>query len=282
VNRDDQLTTIRGRVAFATQLAKNGLLPLPVHVNFDEFTEDILENRLIKSAGRALLRLPSVPHRTRRRLLQLDAFLENVKPVERPREALMPRLTRLNRRYSAALRLATLILRGASIDAPLGEHKAVAYTFDMNIIFEDFVTTAISEALSKYRGQVKAQHRDWLDRTRHLPIRPDITFWRGQSCVAIADAKYKRIASTQYPNADGYQMLAYCTALKQPRGYLIYAAQSGEEPSNTFVRNANIAIAVRTLDVALEPSDLLSAVDALADEIAAASHETVLPLTLAG
>lgn len=137
----------------------------------------------------------------------------------------------------------------------------------MNAIFEDFVTTGLKEALREYGGEVKPQYRDWLGKSRQLPIRPDITWWRHNECVAIAEAKYKRIATTQYPNADAYQMLAYCTALKRSRGFLIYAKQSGEENTNTKIKNADVTLAVRTLDVVLEPADLLLAVKELAREI---------------
>src|SRR5947209_2248014 len=45
---EDSLTTIRGRVRIDDQLRRHfGLLP-PVEVRYDEFSEDIEENRLIK------------------------------------------------------------------------------------------------------------------------------------------------------------------------------------------------------------------------------------------
>ena len=70
------------------------------------------------------------------------------------------------------------------------------------------------------------------------------------------------------PNADAYQMLAYCTALSLKRGFLIYAKDAGEKPATHHIRNAAAVIEVRTLDVEVEPELLLRHVDVLADEIA--------------
>ena len=70
------------------------------------------------------------------------------------------------------------------------------------------------------------------------------------------------------PNADAYQMLAYCTALRLPRGFLVYAKDSGEEARIHEVRNGGCTIEVRTLDVELEPEPLLEQVEALAREVA--------------
>jgi len=48
----DSLQTIRGRLRTADQARRRYGLPLPVEVSFDEFTEDIPENRLIKASLR--------------------------------------------------------------------------------------------------------------------------------------------------------------------------------------------------------------------------------------
>ena len=57
--------------------------------------------------------------------------------------------------------------------------------------------------------------------------------------VAVFDAKYKlEGASSGYPNADAYQMLAYCTALRRHQGFLVYAKDSGERERRA-VRTTN-------------------------------------------
>jgi 5-methylcytosine-specific restriction enzyme subunit McrC len=42
-------------------------------------------------------------------------------------------------------------------------------------------------------------------------LRPDITWQVGGAVQAVVDAKYKAEKPSGYPNADLYQLLAYCT-----------------------------------------------------------------------
>ena len=47
---EDALNTVRGRIRFDEQIGRRFGVPLPIEVAFDEFTEDIEENRLLKTA----------------------------------------------------------------------------------------------------------------------------------------------------------------------------------------------------------------------------------------
>ena len=47
---DDALNTVRGRIRFGDQIHRRFDIPLPVEVAFDEFTEDIEKNRLLRTA----------------------------------------------------------------------------------------------------------------------------------------------------------------------------------------------------------------------------------------
>ena len=237
-------------------------------MSYDDYIEDIIENQMLKTATLALLRLPRLPPRARKRLLKLRGLLDEVSVIDRPREVSLPLLTRLNERYGPSLRLAELILHASSIDAPKGPLSAAGFVFDMNRVFEDFVSVALRESMQRFGGEVRQQWNGWLDHQRRLAIRPDITWWSTRSCLAVADAKYKALDVRSLPNGDAYQMLAYCTALQLRRGFLVYAKDSGEEARAHDVRNAEAVIEVRTLDVEVEPEDLLKQVDSLANEIA--------------
>ena len=47
---EEALHTVRGRIRFNDQINRRFGIPLPLEVAFDEFTEDIEENRLLKTA----------------------------------------------------------------------------------------------------------------------------------------------------------------------------------------------------------------------------------------
>ncbi len=268
VDVEERLAGVRGRIRFADQIARSGL-PLPVEVSYDDFTVDVEENRMLKSATLALLSLPRIPVPTRRRLLKLRSVLDRVGTEPRPQEVSLPRFTRLNERYRPALRLAWLILRSASIGERQGPVDSVAYVFDMNRVFEDFLAIALREALARHGGEVRFQWATALDAARQVQIRPDVVWLRGGRVRAVVDAKHKEAADGGVPSGDVYQMLAYCTALRLQRGYLVYAKGVTQGGAELAVLNSHSQICVRSVDLEQSPDRLLTDIGALADEIAA-------------
>jgi 5-methylcytosine-specific restriction enzyme subunit McrC len=182
-------------------------------------------------------------------------------------------LTRLNRRYRSSLQLASLILRHASISAERGETDSVAFVFDLNKVFENFLAVALTAALRRHGGVVRLQDVGrHLDAERKLPLRPDVTWWRQGRCQAVVDAKYKRLTSDRFPNADAYQMLAYCVGYGLPEGTLVYARDEKETARDHSLRDGRTTIRVRSIDVEVEPEALLGQVQALAAELAASAN----------
>ena len=59
---EESLYTVRGRIRMGDQIRRRFSMPFPVEVRYDEFTEDIVANRLVKAAawqlGRMRLRSP--------------------------------------------------------------------------------------------------------------------------------------------------------------------------------------------------------------------------------
>ena len=85
--------------------------------------------------------------------------------------------------------------------------------FDMWKIFEDFVTTALSESLNRLAGNAKRRPRCTSTSNGAFGMQPDLLCRSGESTAAVIDAKYKAERPEGFPNADLYQMLAYCTVL---------------------------------------------------------------------
>jgi 5-methylcytosine-specific restriction enzyme subunit McrC len=262
VTVDERAAAVRGRIRFGEQASRMRGLPVPLEITYDDFTADVPENRLLYAAATTLLRFPRVPDAARARLRRIRAALDG---VSAPATAAAPPITRLNRRYKRALPLAALILRHASITTEHGTTRSISFVFDMNRVFEDFLSVALTEALRAHGVTVRLQHTGHhLDRERLIPLRPDITLWRAGRCLGIVDAKYKRLADERFPNADAYQMLAYCTALGLRDGTLVYAHDPSED-DRTHHLVGGTTLRVRTVDVEAEPDGLLRQVDTLAD-----------------
>jgi len=264
---EDAQPAIRGRVREADQLRRRFGLPLPVEVRYDDYTTDIDENRLLRAAARRLLRVPGVAPDTTRRLRRLLALTRDVTdpPLMMPGPPI--RRTRLNRRYFPAVRLAELALRAHSPEFATGTGQGIGFLFDMNRVFEDFVTAELGAALERHGGQVRPQLDQALDQAERLTITPDLSWWSQGRCRAVIDIKYKSLADHAPPQPDIYQMLAYCTALRLAEGHLVYA--HGEAAPVTYVvGEAGTHIVVSTVDLRQPPGPLLAELGRLADRIA--------------
>lgn len=261
---DEALPLIRGRIRFADQLARRPAMPLPIEVRFDEYDTDITENRILRTALRRMLAVPRLPAAVRARLTHLDGRLDGVRVL--PYGVVLPswRPSRLNARYLPALRMADLVLRHQSAEAGPSNLRLAAFVVNMAKVFEDFITTALREALASYPGHTHGQYAAHLDMDQTISLRPDVVHTLGGRPVAVFDAKYKLEEPTSgYPNADAYQMLAYCTALKLRTGWLVYA-QGKSSPGRRRVLNTSIDIVHYPLDLSAVPRDLLIQIDALA------------------
>lgn len=268
VHRDEREIALRGRVRFGDHLARSGGLALPTEVSYDDFTEDVIENRMLRTASSLLLRLPRVPEQARRRLLRLRALLGEVSELWIGSGVDAPAITRLNERYAPALALAQLVLAGASIGSGVGTTASTTFVFDMNKVFEDFVTIALGQSLTRHGGELRSQvTQERL--SRHIALKPDLAWRRDGRWDAVLDVKYKPLYDKRFPNADAYQMLAYTLAYGLEKGWLVYAREPHQQSVEHEIPSAGKTLVVTALDVGREPDDLLAEVDALADRIAA-------------
>ena len=99
-----------------------------------------------------------------------------------------------------------------------------------------------------------------------MRLYPDIVWHVGGSPAAVIDAKYKAEKPRGYPNADLYQLLAYCTVLGLRTGHLVYA-RGNEEPTRYVVRGAGVEVVCHALDLDQSPDTLLAEVGKLAAAI---------------
>ncbi|EHR60604.1 McrC family protein [Saccharomonospora cyanea] len=264
---EDTALVVRGRIRHAEQVRRHHGRLVPLELAHDEYTTDIAENRLLRTACEALLRLPGIPVDVRGRLLRLRVRLGEVTLVRHGDRLPAWRPSRLNVRYHDALRLADLVLRGASIEHRPGEVTVHGFLFDLAKVFEDFVTLALRDALAgtdDFGGHCVRQATHHLDERETIRMVPDlVAYTDGGTPVAVADAKYKAEKPAGFPDADLYQMLAYCTALNLSEGHLVYAKGNAPHGSHR-VKHAGITLHQHALDLDQPPAGLLADVRAVA------------------
>lgn len=260
---------LRGRVLFDRQLSARAGLTMPIELRFDEYELGIIENRVLKAALMVVEQAVADHHPAlRRRLTHLRFQLDGVEPWTRGLQVPEISFSRMNERYRPALLLSRLVLGSHSLEFPNQKHRGTGFLFDMNRIFESFLEAALRKELERVGGKVRGQDRVYLDEADTVLMKPDITWWRHGRHCAVIDAKYKRTTSQDYPSADAYQMLAYCTRLGLRRGWLVYADSGAGANGTTIVRGPGTEIMVRALNIAGTIEQIEGGAAELAREIA--------------
>lgn len=266
--REESLGTVRGRLRLSDQVSgRFGIAP-PLEVTFDDFTEDIDENRVLKAAMRKLGRLPLRSAAARRSLSLLEVPFSAVPLVDYTSHELPEfHWTRLNQRYRSAVALSKLILQGTAFEAQVGEVTARGFLVDMNRVFEDFVVVALREVLGlDARRFPQGDGRLRLDEAQRVKLKPDVSWWRAGSCLFVGDVKYKKVEVAGILHPDLYQLLAYTVAADLSSGLLVYAAGEADAVIHD-VTPAGKKLCVQTLDLEGDIDEVLSQMEALASVV---------------
>ena len=264
-HEEDSLHTVRGRIRFADQINRSHGVPLPLEVAYDEFTEDIQENRLLKTALHRLSRLPIRSSQARRDVNALRPAFNTVALAAYAYGTPEIRYTRLNGHYRPAVELARLIIDNSSLELHHGNVAGASFLLDMNRVFEQFLFVALREELGLPDSEWRKGNLT-LDKADAIKLEPDLSWWTAGRCRFVGDAKYKRLEVAEFRHADIYQMLAYSTASGLASGLLVYAA--GEtEPGVHRVRNVDKTIEVVSLNLTGTPEMILSEVRRIAARV---------------
>lgn len=264
---DESLQAPRGRILFDEHNRRRFGNSPPIEVRHDVFSPDILENRLLLAALRGMNSIGRRSDLAKRELFRAQGLLGGVS-TQQFRPSAIPEVlfTRLNRHYLPAISLAVLVLRSASLDIGHGGPQGSAFLIDMNVVFERFVRTALraTVGLDVARFPERAP-ATFLDQAAIVPLKPDLCLVENQRITWIGDAKYKRLPSGAYTNADLYQLLAYAVALNLAGGTLIYAADEGVRRAEHLVLEAGKRLRVEALDLRAPPTAILRQVREVAE-----------------
>jgi 5-methylcytosine-specific restriction enzyme subunit McrC len=266
---EESSQVLRGRLRESAQLHAHHGLPLPLEIRHDEFTIDIPENQILRTSCERMLSIPRVDSESQQMLRRLLRDFGDVTVIPRGSPTPSWEPTRLNARYHAALRLASLVLDATSVEHETGNVAVNGFLLDMPSLFERFVTVALREAITtRFGGRVEGQVRYHLDQAGQVPLRPDIVWKVSGTPAAVIDAKYKAEKPAGYPNADLYQLLAYCTILGLPVGHLVYA-RGNASPARHVIRQSGIEILCHAIDLSQLPEQLIGQMSDLAELVSA-------------
>lgn len=191
VREENLQSKVRGRILLQRHLTKNVLAKREdrVYCRFQEFTEDIPENRILKKALSFSVRFINQYNSFKSHLQELTPLLSVIgSALENVSEDVtIAQVTKVNagkifRHYEAAIKVAKLILRhfDYSIDKASGETQEVRpFCIDMPRLYEMYVLSLLRKAYGdQIKFQVKGSHKTQVD---YIDVNEQI----------ILDAKYK-------------------------------------------------------------------------------------------
>lgn len=266
---EESATVVRGRWDIARQLAARPGIPLPVEIEFDDFTEDIVENQILASALRVVRGIDFSTQSIAAVLNRLQVIFADVTSLPRGVQLAERPLTRLTEHYAVALRLARVILESVSWTHRAGARVGGTFLVDMAAIFESYVAHRLRTELAAGNLHLTVQDRRWwLDADHAVALRPDLVISSATDVVTVADTKYKVLGggAGAAPNPDVYQAVAYALALGVPEAHLIYV--SGDVVARELkIPSVGVRILLHAVSLAGTPEEVDASVATLAHSL---------------
>ena len=234
---EDDLSALRGTLDVPRQFTRHAANPSRIACRFDELSDDIALNRIMKAAIAHLARATRSAANMQR-LRELAFVFADITAVP---ESALPWgevvIDRTNRAWHDLYGLAQLLIRNRYQATNAGTGRGTALLFEMNTLFEEYVGRLVSRALAGTRHQVKLQGGRKYCLTGEggqlFQTKPDILISLDGRIVHVIDTKWKRISSQiedrkqGVSQADVYQMMAYAHLYDAPRLTLLYPHHAG-------------------------------------------------------
>lgn len=215
---------VRGRIDLPRQL-RDPRTPNLFHLVADEFTPDVVWNRLPKAAARRLLDHPGLGAESRARLADAVTAFVGVSDVAPSTEELdRLRFDRRSEPYRSLVSLSRLVL-GRS--APPGNIAGPNFLVNLEHLFQRHVGELLSRPGSLRAGWSIETQPDVVLSTAGalapLTLRPDLIARdpRGRS-ASVWDVKWKSLTAAGPDATDVHQVLGYAAALGLRGAGLVY------------------------------------------------------------
>jgi len=263
----DDLPRLRGRLDVARQFTTLAASPQALACRYDEFSDDIALNQVMKAAIARLRRLARSTANTRMLgdLALVYADIAAVPAAALRWDRIVP--DRTNARWQGPLRLARLILGDRFQNSSGGDADGFALLFDMNVLFERYVEKLLAPIAGGAGWRMVAQggFRRCLypedGGAALFATRPDIQLVRGGRVGLVIDAKWKCLvdrgidAKMGVAQADLYQMMAYARLYDCADLVLLYPRHAGlASPGPVHHRVAAVdgpvTLTIATIDLA--------------------------------
>ena len=257
VETEERLGFLRGKLLVERELAGTGVLTGRYACRYDLFTPDHLLNQALKFCNGLLLRQTRAAA-NRIILQENDALLSEVTHRSiRASDLDRIHLDRLDRGYEPILNLCRLLLEHSTLDLRAGRITQLAFVFDMNRLFEEFV----AEFLRRHIGRIKVRDQRWLADVKYqhrlgrlfgeFNMEADLILTDDTGSRLLVDTKYKVLEAAKrhggLAQEDFYQMYAYGKAGDRPYDEIVLLYPT-TETVKAYFEHDGLQLYVRQFD----------------------------------
>ncbi len=238
LHQEENLNTFKGKLLVKEQIKHNFSHGERFYVQFEEYSLNRAENRLVKAT---LLKLQSISGsaQNQKELRQLLLAFEQVKEsMNYEKDFAEVSLDRSTKDYENLMQWSKVFLFNKSFSTFSGSTTTRALLFPMERVFESYVAQQLRKSLIDFEWDISTQDRGYylFDSPRQFALRPDIVITRDDGKKIILDTKWKSLTNRPRVNygisqADMYQMYAYAKKYGTSQVWVLY-------PLNDDMRNS--------------------------------------------
>ncbi len=220
-SKEENLYFLKGKIKLNSHIRQNILHKERFYVEFDEYSKNRAENRLIKTTLKKLHKISKSP-KNKQRLREVLFIFDDVETSSDIQNDFKKCKTdRYMKYYREILKWSKIFLNNQTFSPYKGKDIAYALLFDMNLLFESYVAHFVKK---RFRDRVRIQDKKHklIESHRLFQLIPDIVI----DDDIVMDTKWKLINqnSSNYDlsQTDLYQMYAYGKKYNSRNVYLVY------------------------------------------------------------
>jgi 5-methylcytosine-specific restriction enzyme subunit McrC len=224
IDYTEELAGVKGKVQISQTLKSNLLFKQRTICTFDDFSANIISNRILVSTIYRLTRTKGLDKQLKNELVSLQRMLSDIEQIEITNSLFKQvKLNRNNRFYGFVMNVCQIIYESTLPSEEQGKYKFSDFTRDdkkMNQLFESFIRNFYKIEQQKYKTVKKETIKWQFDNTendsyQYLPqMETDITLENDEEKIII-DAKFYRETMTlnydkeRIKSANLYQLFSY-------------------------------------------------------------------------
>ncbi|WP_195938465.1 McrC family protein [Romboutsia sp. 1001713B170131_170501_G6] len=239
VNVEENSKSLKGRILVKDHIKNISRCRSDVFCKFEEFSIDNTLNQIFNTCIKKTIKNVKNSE-TLKILSHINVIFSEVSYIDTSNKKILDyKFTRLNSRFEPSLLLAKMLLNGYSSIGNKGDDKSFAILFEMNDVYERYITNLLRLNLDKYvvhsqHSKYKLLKNEKTDRDI-FSLQPDIVIEIDGKEKLIIDTKWKKIDENlnRYgvKRDDFYQMYAYLTRYEDVRSAILLYPSSCDESS---------------------------------------------------